>query len=485
MVAAGVYAILATQTLNALGTMVVLPTLPFYMMDLGGTAFSISLLGSAYNLAQMFCSPALGSLSDRMGRKRVMMLGLMAQALCNSLMSLAASVPSLIAARMAVGVALSTGPVEMAYIMDFVSDERELGRVLALQRIVTSAGALAGPAMARCFDDAGFPTLCRGLVGLNLLALVLGSAFWVEAPPKDRAAQPPPVPDGDSSEAVAAGEVSGLARPIGSLLVHPGAGPLLAASVAYTAGCNLSDGPEVVFFKDHFGFGQDEVSYFFMVTNVSSLCCSVFVPLVIERFGPRAACVSGCLGSCIMALTLVLWPGVHWMPFGLGFMHLARQSCEPRKLGALLGLQSSLNGAVGTVAPPLGGALYDLSSFAPYTSNSAFSSIAAVLFVLLPISSAPEAEPLIKREPHRLRRLSSFGKPIFPAKDFTTQVHVNALRLEEDPDLYGVYEICREMIDKERGTLHAVATVPGNLQEAELLAERRREAEIPHHQSGL
>mmetsp|Transcript_63109 Transcript_63109/g.195375 ORF Transcript_63109/g.195375 Transcript_63109/m.195375 type:complete len:175 (-) Transcript_63109:188-712(-) len=173
--------------------------------------------------------------------------------------------------------------------------------------------------------------------------------------------------------------------------------------------------------------------------------------------------------------------------FGLGLMHLARQSCESSQLGALLGLQSSLNGAAGTVAPPLGGALYDWSSFTPYASNSVLSLFAAVLFVLLPAATR-EAEPLVKRDGAtrmRLRRRSSFGKPIFPAKDFTTQVHINALRIEEDPDLYSIYEMYREIIDKERGTLHAVATVPAFVQEAELLPGKRKETDIPRHQSGI
>mmetsp|Transcript_60664 Transcript_60664/g.146631 ORF Transcript_60664/g.146631 Transcript_60664/m.146631 type:complete len:502 (-) Transcript_60664:116-1621(-) len=497
MVAGGVYAILLTQTLNAMGTMIVLPTMPFYMMQLGGTAFTISLLGSAYNLAQIFCSPALGSLSDRVGRKQVMLMGLTGQAVCNGLLSCAFSVPSLILARMAVGVALSTGPVEMAYIMDFVSDEQDLSRVLALQRIMTSAGALAGPVLARFFDDVEFPALCRGLVCLNLLQLVIGMLLWRDAPHKEPSDQVPRT--SDSSEAVAAGRVSSsVLGPLRSMLAQPETGLLLVASFVYTAGCNLSDGPEIVFFKEHFGFGQDEVSYFFMVTNVSSLCCTVFVPSFLDKFGAKVTCISGCLGSSVMVLSLVIWPGIHWIPyvfgysvglfgsmFGLGFMQLALQQCEPHKLGALLGLQSSMSGAAGTVAPPLGGALYDWSSIAPYASNSIFALSTAVLLACLSRSAAKEQEPLIPRRTMRLRRLSSFGKPIYPAKDFTTQVHVNALRIENDPELYDVYEIYREMIDKERGTLHAVATVPGNLQGAKLLAEKRKEPEIQRHQSDL
>ena len=82
----GIYGILLTQTLNALATMVVLPTLPFFAMTLGATALEVSLMNSAYNLAQMFCSPLLGALSDRYGRKRVMLGGICIQMICNTFM---------------------------------------------------------------------------------------------------------------------------------------------------------------------------------------------------------------------------------------------------------------------------------------------------------------------------------------------------------------------------------------------------------------
>merc|ERR1740138_234719 len=96
----GIYVILITQTLDALATMIVLPTMPFYAMYLGADALVVSLLGSAYNLAQVFCSPALGALSDRVGRKKVMVMGLTGQAVCNGLMSQAFDLPTLMVARM-------------------------------------------------------------------------------------------------------------------------------------------------------------------------------------------------------------------------------------------------------------------------------------------------------------------------------------------------------------------------------------------------
>ena len=177
----GVYGILLTQTLNALATMVVLPTLPFFAMKLGATALEVSLMNSAYNLAQMFCSPLLGALSDRYGRKRVMLAGICVQMLCNVFMAQSHTLMQLLFARMAVGMALSTGPVEMAYIMDFLHSEQELSRVLSLQRVMTSAGALAGPLVARTFDKLQFKTICLGVVGVNVLNFFIGLLLWEEA----------------------------------------------------------------------------------------------------------------------------------------------------------------------------------------------------------------------------------------------------------------------------------------------------------------
>ena len=267
----GVYAIIVTQTLNALATMVVLPTLPFFAMKLGASALEVSLMNSAYNLAQMFCSPLLGALSDRAGRKRVMLIGIFAQMLCNGFMTQSHTLMQLMLARMLVGAALSTGPVEMAYIMDFLQTEEELSRILALQRVMTSAGALAGPLVARSFDRLPFNSLCGGVVLINVINLTIGFFLWEDV----KIEKPKTLADMDSEAADAAdSEERSFSENLYMMLSNHFACALLAVSFIYALGFAIGDGPEMVFFKDRYSFGKDQACMFYLLTNVATLVCS-------------------------------------------------------------------------------------------------------------------------------------------------------------------------------------------------------------------
>lgn len=262
----GIYGILFTQTLNALATMVVLPTLPFFAMKLGASALEVSLMNSAYNLAQMFCSPLMGALSDRFGRKRVMLLGIFTQMICNLFMTRAHTLMSLMITRMAVGVALSTGPVEMAYIMDFLNTEEELSRVLALQRVMTSAGALAGPLVARSFDRLPFNSLCGGVVVINVINLIIGLLLWEDVKEKTKTLADMDTAAAGLSETNGNSETEkSFSQSVYMMFSNHSACALLAVSFVYALGFAIGDGPEMVFFKERYGFGKDQACIFYLL----------------------------------------------------------------------------------------------------------------------------------------------------------------------------------------------------------------------------
>eukprot|EP00438_Fugacium_kawagutii_P018911 Skav232603 [mRNA] locus=scaffold3249:30362:39943:- [translate_table: standard] len=326
--------------------MVVLPTLPFFAMKLGASALEVSLMNSAYNLAQMFCSPLMGALSDRFGRKRVMLLGIFFQMICNGFMTQARTLTSLMLARMAVGVALSTGPVEMAYIMDFLHSEEELSRVLALQRVMTSAGALAGPLVARSFDKLPFNALCGGVVLINVVNLVIGCFLWEDA----RAEKTKTLAEMDTDAASSDTEAEkSFSESVYMMFSNFSACALLLVSFVYALGFAIGDGPEMVFFKDRYGFGKDQACIFYLflgrikisVVNCGSWCkCGI-----LTQFGALTLCVAWSseytLSFC-NELDQVLGPTAPWVPYsfgasmvvglsgtmiGMGFMHLVRDHC--------------------------------------------------------------------------------------------------------------------------------------------------------------
>lgn len=483
----GVAAVLLTQSIAAVGTMAIMPTLPFFAMHLHASALEVSLLSSCYNFSQFIFAPIIGALSDRLSRKWVMLGGLLCQAFCNCVQAEADSPASLLLARAMIGVAVSTGPVEMAYIMDFTHDEHQLGQVLALQRVVTNTGALIGPLVAHCFERVGFPALCRGLACINLLCLTLGTFLWESKSPRVEKSGDLVITQNESassSSAVTAHAAesapSSLLDNYAKILENGMLCYLLIVSFSFTFSCGVSDGPEPLFFKERFFFGQNQFGYFFMVANASTLVWSPLVPALIAHFGARNACAAGCLGNAVAVVGLIALQGMSWVPYfyaaatvglfgsmaGLGFMGLLNKSCPKNLLGTVLGLQSSLNGMAGTAAPAVGGLLYYIGRLLPYAATATVSSIVACLYISMPPSANTKdmSELKLLRVSKQkmdgrpsfagLRRIPSAGlkgMTLYAGKNFTSQNFLNQLTLVMDPKLKDLYSRTLDKIEKEKG----------------------------------
>ncbi|MFN0026236.1 MAG: MFS transporter, partial [Acidimicrobiales bacterium] len=88
-----------TVVLDLVGFGIVLPILPLYTEDLGASAFTVGVVLAAYSVAQMIGSPILGRLSDRHGRRPVLVIALIGSSVGHLVTGLAGSIPLIILAR--------------------------------------------------------------------------------------------------------------------------------------------------------------------------------------------------------------------------------------------------------------------------------------------------------------------------------------------------------------------------------------------------
>lgn len=126
----------------------VIPLLPFYAQTFAASATQIGFLASSHALANFFASPLLGRISDRFGRRPVLISGLLAGALSMTLMGVANSLLMLLLARVAHGiVAGAIMPTARAYVGDITSKEH---RVASMGKIgaAMASGMLLGPAIS-------------------------------------------------------------------------------------------------------------------------------------------------------------------------------------------------------------------------------------------------------------------------------------------------------------------------------------------------
>lgn len=131
---------------DLLGFGIVIPFLPMYAAHLGVGAGAIGLILSAYSAAQFVCAPLLGRLSDRIGRRPVIMLGLFGSSLSYLVYAFADSFAGLLISRVVHGACAATISTAQAYVADTTE---ESGRAHAMGMIGAAFGLgfVLGPAL--------------------------------------------------------------------------------------------------------------------------------------------------------------------------------------------------------------------------------------------------------------------------------------------------------------------------------------------------
>ena len=127
-----------TMVVVMLGFGMVIPILPFYIKSFGASGRALGALMAVYGLMQFIFAPLWGEVSDRRGRKPILMVGLFGNALAMLLMGLSTQLWMLFAGRVLAGVLSSaTLPTAMAYIGDTTSKEQRGGGMGLIGATVT------------------------------------------------------------------------------------------------------------------------------------------------------------------------------------------------------------------------------------------------------------------------------------------------------------------------------------------------------------
>ncbi|WP_292409355.1 MULTISPECIES: MFS transporter [unclassified Methanoculleus] len=165
-----------------LGLGVVSPLLPIYAENLGATGIWLGIIFSAFALSRSVFMPIFGRLSDRRGRKRIILIGMFAYAVLSLTYLVAGSAYSLTAVRFAHGIASAmVVPIAMAYIADFSEAGRE-GSQMGNFSISMFLGLGAGPLLGGFLNDAfGMNSVFYVMAGLSAFATLLVAISLPEA----------------------------------------------------------------------------------------------------------------------------------------------------------------------------------------------------------------------------------------------------------------------------------------------------------------
>ncbi|WP_242850577.1 MFS transporter [Clostridium lundense] len=140
-----IFALKLATLVIALGYSLILPAMPFYMKNLGAGGRELGWLTAVYALAQTVCAPFWGALSDRIGRKPIISIGIIGYSISLFLFGLASSFWTLFIARSLSGILSSaTSVASLAYVGDS-SLEEERSKNMSQLGAAMSVGVMMGP----------------------------------------------------------------------------------------------------------------------------------------------------------------------------------------------------------------------------------------------------------------------------------------------------------------------------------------------------
>ncbi|WP_019587680.1 tetracycline resistance MFS efflux pump [Deinococcus apachensis] len=368
----GLAFIFVTLVIDMIGLGVIIPVVPELVGQLAGDARSLGLLIALYALAQLLAAPALGALSDRYGRRPVLLGGALLAALSYTLAALAPTLGWLFLARALGGIAGATVGVANAYIAD-ISTSANRARHFGLAGAAFGLGLIVGPALGGLLGAHGLrlPFIASAaLAALNFLygLLVLPeSRRGVSAPFAPRALVP--------------------LRALGVLGRFPGLPLLAAVGVLANLATQFLTSTWVLHGTVRYGWNASTNGLTLTVAGLLGVFVQVaLLPRVLRRLGNErtivAAIVLGALGNLLYGLAAQGWMLYAAMLVaslgGLGgppLQALIAGKAAPEAQGAVQGALGGLNALCAVVGPLVATAL-----FAHFTAPHASFALPGVAF---------------------------------------------------------------------------------------------------------
>jgi DHA1 family tetracycline resistance protein-like MFS transporter len=373
----------ATVFLDLLGFGLILPLLPYFAVTYGATGVWLGVLMTAYSAAQFLGAPLIGRLSDRFGRRPLLLLALFGSAASMTLAGFATSLEGLLAARLLAGFFGGSIAAAQAFIAD-VTTREERSKYMGLLGAAIGLGFVFGPALGAALSHYGFAAAAFTAAGITAANAIF--ALW-KLPESRRH-------DGNRPGFSLATLVSGARRPRTRVV--------LVATFLAMLGFVAMETTYPLLAAHLYGLDAKGLGLAFTLIGIVMVLVQGGM---IGRLAPKIGeAVLARIGTVVLAFALAFVPFAPTLAgslallavlaVGQGFASpmlatLLSKSAGKDDQGGTLGLGQSLGAAARAVGPLLAGLLYDRHEAAPYFAAAALALVASLLIGTL--ANRPDA----------------------------------------------------------------------------------------------
>jgi len=421
---ARLFTLMVTAFLDMVGLLMIIPLLPFYVKTFGGSGIDVigihigigTLVGfiiAAFTVAQLLSAPMWGRLSDRVGRRPVVIIALTASGIAYLIFGFANSLFLLFLSRLVQGAGGGTVGVIQAYVADS-TDPRDRARALGWLSATTNLGVALGPVLGSFAIALGKRDLMPGSGTLHmghaapgivaailcLLNIIFAARYLTES--RDEKDHEPTGEPARTSRQAVWRVISHSSEPSSRLIwIYAIAIGAFQGSFAVLA----------LFLNARFQVTEQTIGYFFMyVGSISVFARVLLLGRMVDWLGEaklsRVGLVLLALGVLGMPLARnipMLAIAVALIPLGTSFTFpcvtaLLSRVISPRERGLYMGMQQTYGGVARVIAPLFFGWAFDsLGVSSPYFFSSAL--IAATIFLGLGLDKYARHEVSVPVEP--------------------------------------------------------------------------------------
>ena len=349
--------LLSVVVVDLVGFGIAIPVLPFLAREYGANGLQLGLILTGYAGAQFLFAPLWGRLSDRVGRRRVMLCTITGTSAALLWLGLAGSLVEMFAARFLAGAFAANVSVAAAYVSD-VTDESERTRWMGLLGACFGVGFVLGPALGGLLSHWGYAAPM--LVAAALAAVNLVYAFFVLGEPPRHA-----------SQGRRAGRLEALSE--------PGVRRICLLNLLFSGAVVQLETVFAFFMMDRFGFDAMHVAWIFVgMAIVMGGIQGGGMKALASRFSERGLARAGSLLLALAIALVPLAPTVTLLLLPLAFaaigravlqpslMSLVSMEARPEHRGIVLGTFQSAASLGRVLGPVVAGLLYDANLGAPF-----------------------------------------------------------------------------------------------------------------------
>jgi MFS transporter, DHA1 family, tetracycline resistance protein len=359
--------------IDLLGFSLILPLLPYYAKTFQADSFTTGILVASYAAAQLIGAPLLGRLSDRFGRRPVLLVSVFGTFLGFLLLGFASTLWMLFVSRIIDGLTGGNLSVAQAYITD-VTDAKSRAKGLGLIGAAFGVGFIIGPVAGGILSQWGYAVPAFVAAALSLGNLILIYAWLPESltaemrAERGASAQRPPVT-------------------LGALLAalqRPFSGSLLITRFFFGLAFAILQTIFSLYALQKFNLNARDTGFILAYVGVVSVITQGFLIGRISNKVREDVLIIACVG--IMAVTLLGWGLAPSLPFLLIIMapnsmaggmlntllsSTLTKAVAPQEVGGILGLSASIESSTRIIAPTLGGfLLQSVGTWAPGVLSS-------------------------------------------------------------------------------------------------------------------